>query len=119
MYGGEIGEFGDGVIKELNKKQLDFGNWVLGVRGGVVNNVVLWELGWLPMEERILIMRERFLTRLEGLDEQRLAKRVMLGRSNQGWVKKTKAVIEKFLGNRNRVGFKKQVVEKIFKMLPS
>ena len=110
LYGGEVAEVGLGCMEELEKKQVELGKWVLGVKGGVPDKVVLWELGWLPLKERVLIMRERFMRRLENMDESRLAKRVMIGRRDQGWCKRTK----KLLGELNALGdeglFKQKVI---------
>ena len=71
-------------MKELERTQAEFGRYITRSGLNIATDVVLWELGWLPIKDRVLVKREKFLRRLERIGDGRITQRVFEERREKG-----------------------------------
>ena len=79
------------------------GRKVLGVGPLVANEVVLWELGWLPIQGRIAMMKERFYSKLQW-GGAKLSSVVFRERKDKGWAKDTQDFLKFYVEDAEAIG---------------
>lgn len=92
LYGREVGGINMVNLGKLEAIQIAVGRSVLGVGRRVAGEVVLWELGWLPIKDRVEVMRMKFYERMGRIRGDRCSKVIFEARRDSGWAGRMKRV---------------------------
>ena len=117
LYGLEVARLDPKILDGLEKLQVRMGRKVLGVGPLVANEVVLWELGWLPIQGRIAMMKERFYSKLQW-GGAKLSSAVFRERKDKGWAKDTQDFLKFYVEDAEAIGkcyFKEKCGQKLRK----
>ena len=91
LYGAEMIRFTEKDIQELEKVQDMTGRWALGANRFTGLEAVRGDMGWSTFRERIAKGKLSFIKKIEGLDEDRWAKKVINeDRTGSSWRKEIK-----------------------------
>ena len=85
LYGSEIINDREGDIMQLEKVQNIIGRWGLGAPRSTAVEAIRGDMGWSTFKERIIKGKLGFRKKIEGMSEERWAKRIM----EENWIRST------------------------------
>ena len=90
LYGVEITTYRENDLMQLEKVQNIVGRWGLGAPRSTAVEAIRGDMGWSTFKERVVKGKLGFLKKIESMNEERWAKKVMEeGRTGSSWKRET------------------------------
>lgn len=94
LFAAEICIIDEGVVKKLEEYQLMMARFILGIKSkmGVAYDVLRWELGFMPIKDRIALCKLRYWHKLERMNVGSWCSRFYRRGEGVGWSEHVKKI---------------------------
>ena len=94
LYGMELARVDGETMKIMEKCQVDLGRFLLRAGHLVASSVILWELGWLTIADRIRVKKLALLGHIQDDRAAEITKRISEDRKEIGWMEEANRELE-------------------------